>query len=256
MYCDFNRGSYGIYLRGENFSDWDTGTVIMNNNFTDQQYRALYAVYQSHLVFSMNNIMSESYTTSYIGTYLDNCRAVNFDGNRYSYMDYRAGYFYDVDGYTAMMPAVISNNFVHVEGTASNGYGFYFGYCDNLLLAHNSFNVTNTGANTAPLYIPYNPSITSYNNSFQNIGGGPAMRRTSSVNLAASDHNNFFATGTDLILDFNASYMDLSSYVAGANLDSNSISVDPQLYRHYRSSCGKHCSRWCRYGRIRSYDGH
>lgn len=227
MYCDFEKGGYGIYLRGINTNNLDSGTVVMNSRFINQYYRGFYSVYEADLVFSMNEISSNSLLSSYQGTYIQYCRGLRFESNRYAGINNQGGYFYDVDGYSALMPSVIANNFVHVQGTGS-GYGFSISFNDNVILAHNSFNITNSNTATPAVYFAYNADLSSYNNSFQNIGGGTAMRRTSSVTLVGTDHNNYYATGTNLIQDWNATYMDLPSFVAAKTIDSNSISVDPQ----------------------------
>ncbi len=226
--CQFTGASYGVFWEGINNSNRDTNIRFEHCRFIDQYYRGIYTYYMYNLQILRNVITSSLESTSYraLDVYSTSKGAVScnhiYNINRFG------AYFSVADGLSMMDPFVISNNFIHLDGSIE-GWALQVYASTNLLVAHNSVNVTNTHANTTAFQVNFNYSVRSYNNIFVNMNAGTAMRRTSSATNLTSDFNNYYVSAARLIQDWNSDYATLPLFVTATSLDSNSLSEDPQF---------------------------
>ena len=240
----FNRitgGYYGMYIYGASTSSYEKGTVIEGNVITGFYYYGMYVYYQDSVQVIGNTVRDNAATSGYIyGIASGYCfNGYNISGNKisitpgtygYALRDYYNNYY---TNYTpTMAPGLVSNNFITVH-TGTYAYGIYSYYTNNVQVVYNSVNILAGSTNGYGLY-QYNTASntvgqTFLNNSFSNRYGGYAAYFSTPAQVAVSDYNNYFTTGSTLAY-WTAARANLAALKAASGKDASSISADPKYF--------------------------
>lgn len=220
-------GSVGLYY-GAHFNHV-SGTEIIGNQFTNQYYWGVYLDEHNTPKINKNTISTDSPYTSYYGIYNnDSNLGGEIIGNQvFGSLGNYGIYFRDMNGAEANK-SIIANNFVQVGGT-NTAYGLYSYNGSHQKIYHNSVNLTNTAVASSAFYNRSGSNKEVLNNIFANVGDGQSYYTNSSSAIIQSDHNNLYATGTNLGYFSGVNYVDLPTWITGTNRDSNSISIDPSF---------------------------
>lgn len=230
-------GYYGMYMYGSGTTAWEIGTIIDGNEISGFYYYGVYSIYQDGIQVTNNYVHSPTY--GYSGLYIYYAfNGFNVSNNRiimdgtytstYALRIYYCNYYAYAGSSSA---GLVSNNFVTVQSTSS-GYGLYAYYSDNVKYYHNSINMS-TGTSGYALYQGNTASNTIgqtfKNNIFVNTAGGYAAYYTYPTTVAASDYNDYYATGTNLTY-WNGANSSLSAHQTASSMDANSVSIDPNWF--------------------------
>jgi hypothetical protein len=194
----------GILFNG---SSKGTDTWIIGNRITETDQTAIKLYNQIKPLIIGNTILASRGQ----GIYLSNC-INNFP-------------FY----------GVIANNMIQVEGDG-NAYGLYLDYWNKrMYIFNNSINITNNN-----YYSSYGIYVEQYsadpdeirilNNIVSNSSGDWVMYVTDVNDIAESDYNNFFTTGTNFVNWGGTAYADLADLRSASGMDNHSLSLDPLFY--------------------------
>lgn len=225
-------GSYGIQIYGSSAtSGYETGTVIENNRFEDQYFRAINIIYQVTSVIGTNYITSNTVYSAYRGIETDYCNAgQKIHRNQLILNNAQVGiYIYACIG-TASNPGLVSNNFVQIggmgvaEGILLSAGAYQYGYFNSIHI-----NNTNTSSRAFSLFPGGNCRL--YNNVGYNSGGGLVIFQNTAGSLEFSDNNDWYSTGSNLAYTSSLTtyYPDLASWQNATGYDANSLSIDPQF---------------------------
>lgn len=219
-------GAYGIYVGGESSSSGlEPGMVVMNNQIINNTRGGAYFEYLTGVQFENNNISGEIDESDYTGLEFYYCEHIHVTGNKVfaKYGDYIVN-FYNNEG-TSTDPMIVANNFFSGEELSS--YAVYLSSNDYLDLYYNT--MAKFGTTEEPtLYISSGGDIMLKNNAIINYSNDYAIDiyYYSGNPLVASDYNNLFTTGANLV-DFDGTDIaDLTAW-QGQGYGSNSVSGDP-----------------------------
>jgi parallel beta-helix repeat protein len=220
----FEEGFYGLSLYGNyNSNQAAKGFVIENNTFNNQYYQGINAHYLNGAICNNNLIVGSNLNTGYDGISLNYFRnGVEIINNRLRNIQNNGIYLYGISG-TITNYGLVANNFIHTEGTGTS-YGIYVYDGTYLKVYHNNLNVKSTNTGSQAIYNRYGSNKYIVNNNFINQGGGYAVYYQSIP--TESNYNNLFTTGTNIGY-LNGNQATLADWKL-TNLDTNSISVDPQ----------------------------
>jgi hypothetical protein len=228
MDCSFIGGRYAMELRGRSSSDLESDLRIINCDFDDQYYRAVYALYQDTPVFTKDSISSNRGYTFFEGFDLSTFRNGGLISQNYIIDVTGYGiYALDVDG-TTMSPALITNNYVQMVGSNSSSSGILISSCNFNNVSHNTVRSFNSSTSSENFRETSCANIEVQNNIFQNEGAGYAMELNGYSSLA-EDHNNLYAAGATLVRYRFSNYSDLATYQATSSQSTNSLSVLSQF---------------------------
>lgn len=229
-------GSRAIWLFGESTSSYESGLIINENIITDYYQAGLVLVYQIRPEVSKNNITSD--TTNGIGNifHLDIEQAINGAVVTGNYVNGRQAGFginlVNIDANTSN-PTLVANNMVYMGSTINGTYSEAIALQDvtNANVVFNSANVLSANNETAALRL-FNGSssgINIWNNNFVNSGTGVAVNADNGAYINASNHNNFFVTGSNVSIEGTTTFASLADWQNATGFDLNSISVDPNF---------------------------
>lgn len=228
MNTTFKNGRYGLYLPGANTSNRSTNTEIKNCVFDNQYYEAIYTRYNNNLWVVGNNIWSTRGYTAYDAIEIDQTiGSIGVTENQLRYVTRYGLALYNMDG-SASDRALVANNYIHLSGNSSGAMGVYTYYSEYVDFAHNSINSFVNSTASRGFYCFANTNCNVVNNIFQHNGGGLAVEWYANTNTNWN-FNDLYTTGTNIGEYQNAAYTDLAAWIAGTNLDSNSISLDAQF---------------------------
>ncbi len=223
----FVDGGYGVYLIGQNTSQLESGTRVLNNVFEGQNRYGIYLYYQNAPEVLDNQITTNSTRSDFHGIFMRHCdNGFELERNRVI-----GGYGYGLhlnrcDANIADR-ASIANNFIQVGGSSA-AYGIYVFDGQFLNFNHNSVHLTNTDPNSRAFYNTSGANKNVLNNIFANTGGGLAYY--ASTSLASSNFNDLYSTGPNLGYWLGTTVSDLAGWQAAAGRDFNSVSANPLFY--------------------------
>lgn len=213
--CQIEYGYYGIYFNAASGSMED-GNIFTNNIIQDYYYYGFYGNYLNNTTFSGNKVVNGSTSGTNYSIRLGYSDGQSIITNNTVIATntgtYYGIYYYYCDPDTAA-PSLIANNMVSYSGGATaTAYGLYVYNSAATKIYHNSIwmGSGSATASAAAYYFnstsaPYNnPAIywiISKNNIFESTGAGPAYYVSEGVYqqfALTSDHNNLWATGTNL----------------------------------------------------------
>ena len=227
-------GYYGIYLRGQNGTNLESGIEIKNNILINQYVYPVILYYCESPLIEGNNISSNSASTSYRGFYgyycLNNMRILknviskSTNGGMGMYI-YRCNYN------THTQDALIANNFIHLNSTSTANYGAYYNDSRDINLHHNSFNHTGTSTSSRCIYMTGTTStgLVFNNNIFVNNANGYAIYSNVNTSAYSSNYNDLYTSGNNLGYQ-GGNRTTLTAWQTASLGDTNSISVDPNYY--------------------------
>ncbi len=223
----FISGSYGLYLQGTN-GERESGTQITNCVFQDQDYRAVYMIYQIAPRIN-NNIINAIETRGFFyGLYL---RTLEDDfeitKNQVNIADDGHGIYVDYAEGTSDVHGSVFNNFVKT-GATDNSYGIYLEDVQYTKVYHNSVNITTTDTDGRAFYADGGSNLSVQNNIWVNSGGGYAMYTNYPFAFATSDYNDLYSTGAQLAY-WSGDQPSLEALQSASGRETNSISIDPSF---------------------------
>ena len=231
-------GYYGIYSYGSGSTSWQKGTVIEGNNISNFQYYGIMSYYQDSIQIIGNYIHDGTNNSGYgIYAYYDfngfniskNKIVMNNSYSSYGIFVYYANYYYYA-GTSAT--GLVSNNFISIIAGTGSCYGIYAYYSDNVKYYYNSVNITGGSTSSRALYQgnnTYNSTGQTFkNNIFKNTSGGYAAYFSAPAAVAATDYNNYYATGTNLAY-WSGNKTSLAALQTASNKDMHSVSIDPEF---------------------------
>ncbi len=202
-------GNLGIFYYGYNASNIEPGTIVENNIFKDQTFRAIQLRYQDAPVISSNTIQTDVGKTTNLGIYALNCdnglRIINNNVKaRYMGIDVNA-----CDG-TSDNYGLVAGNIVYVEGSHTTNFGIYIGN------SNYQWTINNTSVNNGIGY-SYCLAGTSLNIKLKNNiliapnGYGIYFDYYSGSRIVLSDYNNIVAETTGRRRTGSSSYVNYST---------------------------------------------
>ncbi len=229
----FYNGDFGIYFLGQGSTLPDSGTVVSNNKFIDQAYRALYFTSQLWLSVKGNTITSASPNTNFYGIYAQYSNdTMRISKNKIALA---TGYgIYLANCNEAISNAgLIANNFVAVGGS-STANGIYILLSKHQQIIYNSVNITSTHT-TSGVALNLSGSATEYitvkNNALANTGGGFAYFVAATLpttGLSASDYNDLYSTGSYVgSWKSTGNITNIANWKFVSQLDAHSVSANP-----------------------------
>lgn len=230
-YLSFNNNwidgnEVGLEVQGFYEDDvYASGLEIRYNRFTNQHKYALYSYAQYDPKIIGNQIHGSMGTTNFIGIYLNGYKGNTRIEN--NHVDLRNGglglYLAYAEG-TPENHTLIANNFVQLSGNEEST-GIYCTHGKFQDVLYNSVSINSPGPFTSACTVNDEQEMHLYNNIFSNQSEGRALLIISSE--VASNNNDLFTAGPTLAMFNNTSYSDLTSWIAGTELDQASISVYP-----------------------------
>ncbi|MFM8179444.1 MAG: hypothetical protein ACKOAG_09720, partial [Candidatus Kapaibacterium sp.] len=215
--CLFNQGSIPVYLV-DVVSPLTTGIRITNNSFENT------GSYPMRLEGSDGAVVdNNSFSTSSAGlaagiVFVNHNGAFSFRSNRVNF-GINNGVSAVVSGSRlATTQAVFANNFIRIGG--ANGIGFNASGSSATGCFHNSILNATAGAAYAATS---GTSLSTVNNIFKNIGGGPAFTGASGH---AANYNNYWSTGGTLTVWNGFGNTTLANHRMMSGQDANSSNVD------------------------------
>ncbi len=195
-------GYYSIYLVsrvGRAYNIW-----ISNSSIIDPYRSGININDHDSIFIDKNTIIPKSTATpSFQGIYLYDTKMGKISGNKIWAPSSEDGiYTYQIEG-SNTDPFVISNNFISVGGSSSNGYGIELYRANYTKVVHNSILSTNSNTSAAAFnedYSFFNGSngLEVLNNIFQNTGGGYAIKVDHSSTSTVFNYNSLFNTGANI----------------------------------------------------------
>lgn len=219
-------GSYGIYAGGESSSSGlEPGMIVQNNEILNNTRGGAYFKYMDGIQVDNNNIVGEIDEANYVGLELYYCDNMDVIKNKVfaEYGKYVVRFYYN-DG-SAANPQLVANNFF--SGNELDNYAIYISNNDYLNLYYNS--MAKFGASLEPtIYINGGDGLTLQNNVIANYSGDYAIDLSyySGNPLVASDYNNLYTSGSNLVDNDDTDVADLASWQA-LGFDINSVSANP-----------------------------
>ncbi|MEO0776873.1 MAG: CARDB domain-containing protein, partial [Bacteroidota bacterium] len=223
----FVDGGSGVFLFGQNTSQLESGTRILDNVFENQTRYGIYLYYHDAPLVLDNQITTNSTRSDYHGIFMRHCdRDFRVERNR---IIGGRGYGIQANRCDANLNerARIANNFIQVGGT-NVAYGIYVFSGQFINFYHNSVHLTNTDPNSRVFYNSSGANKNVLNNVFANSGGGLAYYAATS--LASSNFNDLYTTGPSLGYWLGTTVSDLSAWRALSGRDFNSVSANPLFY--------------------------
>lgn len=127
---------------------------------------------------------------------------------------------------------LVANNMIQVGGNSS-AVGINISYTTRrVYIYNNNINITNDiGNESYGIYInEYTSTLAELkilNNIVSNSSGGWVLQNQYANDIAESDYNNFYTTGTNFINWEGTTYNDLASFRSASGMDAHSLSLDP-----------------------------
>ncbi|WP_417612588.1 CARDB domain-containing protein [Owenweeksia hongkongensis] len=228
--CTFKNGRYGFYLPAVSNANRDSDLRVRNCVFDDQYYQAINVRYQDNLMMTGNSIINRRGYTAYDGITIDQIGGlVEVSQNQMRHITRYGLALYNIS-VPQGTPAIVANNYIHMEGSSSSAVGIYLYISSYVNLVYNSVSSFTTSASSRALYGYVNNNTNVLNNIFQQHNNGMATEWLSnSTSNTVYDYNNLYTAGANLGEYQNSAYTDLASWVAGSGQDSNSVSIDAQF---------------------------
>ena len=230
--CQFINGGVALYLQGYNMSQFNTGVLVENCSFSNQQFKSIYITFFNDAIVRGNTIINANdYKTDYNAIDAFQCyNACVFENN---IMNVTRNSSYTT--VVKLRPCVgneethiiFRNNIVNLNSNASS-YSYCFRISNNnsayIDCAHNTFKCTGTGVN-GNIHVENNGQhLTFYNNLFVNeTNDGYVFRfNTTALTERYSDYNRISYTGTNFARRSTYDIATLEDWTDSVSLDANS----------------------------------
>ncbi len=229
----FFNGDFGIYFLGQGSTLLDSGTVVNNNKFVNQAYRAMYFMSQLWLSVKGNTITTNATNNQFYGIYAQySMDSMRISKNKIA-LSMGFGVYLTNCNETGTQKGLISNNFISVGGT-SNANGIYISNTKHQYVYYNSINIFSSHT-TSGVALNISGStiedIQVRNNALANTGGGYAYFVTTTVpttGIAASDYNDIFSSGVYVgSWKSTGNITNLANWKYASLLDAHSVSANP-----------------------------
>ncbi|MCF8297939.1 MAG: right-handed parallel beta-helix repeat-containing protein [Saprospiraceae bacterium] len=233
-------GYYGMYIYGASSSSWEKGNVITGNEIINSYYYPMSVYYQDSVQIVDNYIHDgfSPYSYGIYAYYINN--GYKITGNRVFITGTSSSGCYGIrDGYgnyvsynaTPSAYGLVANNFISISGGTGTNYGLYAYYANGTKYYNNSINITGGSTSARALY-QANTSTnllgqTFKNNICVNTGGGLAAYFSTTAQVASTDYNNYYATGSYLAY-WGGNRADLLALQTANSMDANSVSINPE----------------------------
>nr|MDQ3072771.1 PKD domain-containing protein [Bacteroidota bacterium] len=223
-------GNIGINLKGVT-SAHENGTIIENNTIDSVVNIGIRADFNDKIIISGNiitNVLGTT-TTSDLGISLNDCDgAIRVIRNYVALGTPEFGIVVENSGASSSAKGIIANNFVSMNGN-SKPYGILMSGSLNQLVAFNSVNIASS--NTGAALMTDGAITGSYelkNNILANLGGGYALEVTTTSQIASSNYNDLYTSGTALVRWGGTNYSTLAAYKTASSQDANSLNIHPR----------------------------
>ena len=228
-------GTYAFYYLGTSYNYIASGTVISNNIIDSADYYAIYSEWQTKLTVTGNIIEGLAYTSNYnLGgsIYCYGVVSPVISNNKIMLNVGQAGI-----GTGGTINGLIYNNFISIYGPSNSNtaYGISCTNDQNLGVYFNNISITglNSGLGDISIVDAYPNGVSEKNNIFANTGGGLGLYVPSSGYLKASDYNDYYITGADVVSYLSVKYPTLASFSSSIGFDTHSITVNPNFKAFY-----------------------
>jgi len=224
----FQDGSDGIFLFGAS-GDYENGTVVERNRFVNQFRRAINLIYQNAPAVDGNTVSSSTAYNFFNGIVLFFCNgSLGVVNNKLTLDKATLGIAIDNCTGTAANRGLVANNFVQIGGTLQ-AEGIWFNTSTYQNAYFNSVHINSSNTSSRAFALNAGTNLRLFNNIAHNSGGGYALQRNLTTNIAASDHNDWHTTGADLVFNsnFSTTFANLADWQTATGFDANSISTDP-----------------------------
>ena len=210
-------GETGIHLEGSSSEPYNSGNVIMNNVFRNQDDHGIEVDGQTGLVISGNDIDSLQ-NSGGDAIYLQNINDFEVSENKVISPDWG---IYITDGNDAYSPAtnsMVANNMV----ISTTDYGLYLNDFENVSVFHNTF------MGGPAMLINDQDTVDIRNNIFVSSGDYAFESTDALTNNDVIDYNLYYSTNTDAFDIGPNTYTDLVAWqTADASRNQNSVEGDP-----------------------------
>lgn len=215
-------GSFGMY---HYTPGTDARVELIDNDWIDQYNRTFYSLYAGSHLITGNYVETNSTYNTFIGMFVD----LAWDTVIISRNQIIANENYALEVRKNYGYVRVENNFLTVLGNGASA-ALYLEDVTDIDVFHNNLLVKSTHATLGQALLEDlgSRNVNLYNNVIVNEGAGYAVRMGGQAVFAASDHNDFYSKGTVLMQTDGNSFADLSAWQMTTNLDSASISVDPE----------------------------
>lgn len=229
----FLNGGFGISYSGNtNDGNYTNGAEVINNQFENISYNAIFGQYLSAPKIIENRITSNTLNTNFRGVYLSVCNNGGqvLKNNITSKLRGAGIYLISVNGSVDEQLLVANNSIKILGGDAYSSYGIYSDSGSEQKIYYNSVSClnSNVGSRAATFFYGSNKQV--INNIFANFGGSYAYYNLGS-GVINSDNNNLYTTG-DVLAYWDADQIDLSSLQNVSGQEASSISVDPSFFNN------------------------
>ncbi len=235
--CQFINGCIALYLQGNNMTAFNTGVLVEDCYFTNQQFKSIYLTFYNDAVVRGNTIINANdYKTDYNAIDAFQCfNACVFENNVMNVTR--------TTSYTTVFKLrpcvgneenhiIVRNNIINLNSNASS-----YSYCLNISnnnsayidVAHNTFKCSGTGSN-GNIFLQNNGQYLSfYNNLLVNETNGYVFRyATTSLTERYSDYNRNSYTGDNFAYR-SGDIATMQDWTEATGLDANSALCSPQF---------------------------
>ena len=216
-------GALGIFMcRYQSNFQYPKGAVIEGNTFDNIGYLPINLQF-----YDSPQIIGNTINAKYKGIQAHTCiRDLRIQRNKINIESGDAVYLSSCTANEDHF-GIISNNFITAGGTSQSN-GLSINNTSFLKIYYNSINITSTRADSRALYISSTPAeeIELYNNIFANQNAGVAAYFYNPSFIVASDYNNFFCRGDNLVY-WGENVTNLDALQTLSSMDTHSVSGNP-----------------------------
>lgn len=236
--CQFVNGCIALYLQGLNMSQFNTGVLVENCTFTNQQFKSVYLTFYNDAVVRGNIIINANdFKTDYnaIDAFqcFNDCLFENNVINVTRATSYTTVFRLRPCVGDSTHHVIVRNNMVNLHSNASSS-----SYCFNISnnnsayidFAHNTLKCSGTG-NNGNIYLQNNGEhLSFYNNLLVNETEGYVFRFvTNSLTERYSDFNRISYNGANFARRGTVDYVTLQDWTDSTGLDANSALCTPHF---------------------------
>ena len=224
-------GSLGVAMYGSNPDATSSGTEITNNILTNQSTKGISLFYHNGAVVS-GNIISTSPATVFVGIEVTRCdSALRIQRNNITIPNSGFGItMYTCNG-SAEQRGLVANNFI--TSLHGNSTGLWVSACTYQDVYYNSINITNESFEGQALLVDGTAAnVNIVNNIFANEGTGfcYSIYSPASTEIAGSDYNDFYTTGTRVASWEGLDVADVGALRAVSGREAHSVAINPLFY--------------------------
>lgn len=236
--CQFVNGCIALYLQGKNMSQFNTGVLVENCTFTNQQFKSVYITFFNDAVVRGNTITNANdWKTDYNAIDVFQCYgACVFENNSINVTrtsSYSTVFKLRPCVGDSIHHVIVRNNMINLHSDAT-----YSSYCFNISnnssayidFAHNTLKCSGSSSNIN-IYLQNNGThLSFYNNLFVNESSGYVFRFvTTSLTERYSDYNRIAYQGAHFARRSSTDYATMQDWTDSTGLDAHSALCTPQF---------------------------